>query len=131
MFLVFKSERKRPVVDYQKLNSVTIKDSTTLSLIKDILDQIQRALWFIKIDLRNTFNQIQIRKEDEWKIVFRTQYETFEYQILSFRLINTFVIFQRWINQVLRKKLDIEEISYMDDILMTGKTIEQYRTKIC
>lgn len=40
IFLISKPGGKRSVVDYQKLNSVIIKDSTILSLIKDILNQI-------------------------------------------------------------------------------------------
>lgn len=95
MFLVPKPERKRPVVDYRKLNEVTLKDSTTLPLIQDILDQIHGAQWFIKIDLRNAFNQIRIRKEDEWKTAFRTRYGTFEYNVLLFGLTNAPETFQR------------------------------------
>lgn len=51
MFLILKSGEKRFVIDYRKLNKITQKDSIILFLIRDILDQIQGAQWFIKIDL--------------------------------------------------------------------------------
>lgn len=43
LFLVLKSGERRPIVDYWKLNSVTTKDSTTLLLIKNTIDQIQKV----------------------------------------------------------------------------------------
>lgn len=99
-------------------------------MIKDILDQIQGAMWFTKIDLRNAFNQIRIKEEDEWKTAFRTRYRTFEYQVFPFGLSNASAIFQRYINMIFRKELDQEGIDYINDILITGKTIEDYRSKI-
>ena len=40
-------------------------DSTPLLLIKDMMNQMKRQQYFIKIDLKDTFNQIRIKKEDE------------------------------------------------------------------
>ena len=40
LFLVLKKDGKRPVVDYQKLNNVTEKDSTPLPRIDNTLDQL-------------------------------------------------------------------------------------------
>ena len=67
LFLIFKSEinKKRPVIDYRKLNEEIVTDSTFLSLIEDIMDQIKEQKYFTKVDLKNVFNQIRIKKEDE------------------------------------------------------------------
>ena len=58
LFLVLKSgtEKKRPVIDYRKLNKEIVIDSTSLSLIGDIIDQMKRQKYFIKVDLKNVFN---------------------------------------------------------------------------
>ena len=40
LFLVPKKDSKQPVVDYQKLNDVTEKDSTPLPRINNTLDQL-------------------------------------------------------------------------------------------
>lgn len=53
------------MINYRKLNDITKKDSNTLPLIKDALDQILGSQYFTKIDLRDAFNQIQIRKGDK------------------------------------------------------------------
>ena len=58
LFLVSKSgtQKKQSVIDYRKLNKETVTDSTSLSLIGDMINQIKEQRYFIKIDLKNTFN---------------------------------------------------------------------------
>ena len=53
------------MIDYKKLNEIIVKDSTLLFLINDIMNQIQENKMFSKIDLKDTFDQIRIKKEDE------------------------------------------------------------------
>lgn len=60
----------------------------------------------------------------------KSDIESFEYLILSFGLINISMIFQRYINQILRKELKQEKIEYVNNILITEKIIEEYRSKI-
>ena len=57
------------------------------------MNQIKEQKYFIKIDLKNVFNQIRIKKEDKQKTTFRIRYETFEYLIMSFELINVSTTF--------------------------------------
>ena len=44
LFLIFKSRinKKRSVIDYRKLNEEIVTNSTLLSLIKDIMNQIKK-----------------------------------------------------------------------------------------
>ena len=95
LFLVskFETNKKRSIIDYQKLNEEIVTDSTSLSLIGDIMDQIKEQKYFIKINLKNVFNQIRIKKRNEWKTTFRIRYGTFEYLIMSFGLVNVPVTF--------------------------------------
>ena len=95
LFLVLKpeSKEKRLIIDYKKLNKKIVTDSTSLSLIGDIMNQIKEQKYFIKIDLKNFFNQIRIKEKDEWKTVFRMRYKTFEYLIMLFKLINVLITF--------------------------------------
>ena len=43
LFLIFKSEidKKRFIIDYRKLNKEIVINSTSLSLIKDMINQIK------------------------------------------------------------------------------------------
>ena len=106
LFLVPKKDGKRPVVNYQKLNDVTEKDSTPLPRIEDTLDQLIRSQLFTKTDLKDAFNQMRIKERDKWKTAFKTRYGTFEYLVMPFGLTNALVTFQKYVNWVLREELD-------------------------
>ena len=64
---------------------------------------------------------MKIRKGDEWKTAFRTQYGHFEYQVMPFGLTNAPASFQGYINKIFVEKLDIFVIVYLDDILIYTK----------
>ena len=98
LFLVPKKDGKQPVVNYQKLNNVTEKDSTPLPRIEDTLDQLIGSQLFTKIDLKDAFNQMRIKKGDEWKTAFKTRYGTLEYLVMPFGLTNAPVTFQKYVN---------------------------------
>ena len=120
LFLVPKKDGKRPVVDYQKLNNVTEKDSTLLPRIDNTLDQLIESQLFTKIDLKDAFNQMRIKEGDKWKTAFKPRYGTFKYLVMPFGLTNAPATFQKYVNWVLREELDQEEVAYIDDILVTG-----------
>ena len=49
---------------------------------------------------------------------------------MSFELINVLITFQRFVNQVLQKKLNKEVITYINDIFIMKKTKEEHRERI-
>jgi len=60
------------VQDYRKLNQVTIKNKTLLSLIREVIDKLKEARYFNKLDLIWGYNNIWIKEGDEWKAAFLT-----------------------------------------------------------
>ena len=64
---------------------------------------------------------MRIKKDNEWKTAFHTQYSHFEYQVMPFRLSNVLASFQGHINKILAEKLSIFVIVYLDDILIYTK----------
>ena len=118
LFLVPKKAGKQPVVGYQKLNNITEKDSTPLPRIDNTLNQLIKSQLFIKIDLKDAFNQMKIKEGDEWKTAFKTRYGTFEYLVMPFGLTNAPVTFQKYVNWVLNEELDQEGVAYVDNILV-------------
>jgi hypothetical protein len=72
---------------------VIIKNRYPLPLINETLDRFSGARFFIKLDLRDIYYYIRIRRGDEWKTAFRTRYRYFEYLIILFRLTNIPAIF--------------------------------------
>jgi len=120
------NESLKLCVDYRVLNNITIKNSYSLSLISELQDKLQRAQWFMKFDILEAFNRIWIKEEDEWKTVFCTRLEHYEYLIISFNLINASIMFQTFVNNVLRHYLNQFIIVYLNDILVYSKTKKEH-----
>ncbi len=126
LFVSKSNKSLRLCVDYRALNNITIKNSYSLSLIAELQNRLQSAQWFMKFDILEAFNRIRIKEEDEWKTVFRTRLEHYEYLIMSFDLINVSVTFQIFVNNVLRRYLNQFVIVYLNDILVYSKTKKEH-----
>jgi len=53
-----KDSSLRLVQDYRKLNQVTIKNKTSLSLIGEVIDKLKKAKYFNKLDLIWEYNNV-------------------------------------------------------------------------
>ncbi len=62
----------RPCIDYRGLNSITVKNTYPLPLMSSAFERLQGATIFTKLDLRNAYHLVRIRKGDEWKTAFNT-----------------------------------------------------------
>jgi len=113
-------------VDYRLLNQITISNRYPLLLMQELQDRVQGAQWFTKMDLKNGFHLLRMRKGDEWKTAFRTRYGLFEFQVMLFGLTNAPSTFQDMMNHVLSDLLDLGVLAYMDDILVYAKTEEEH-----
>ncbi len=88
MFVPKKGGKLRIVIDYKRLNAITIKNQYLLLNIEEIKNRLTRAQWFTKIDLRNAFYSIRIAKGKEWKTAFRTRYRLYEFLVMPLSLTN-------------------------------------------
>ncbi|SJL10872.1 uncharacterized protein ARMOST_14267 [Armillaria ostoyae] len=71
-FVKKKDGSLRPVQDYHKLNEMTIKNRYPLPLISELIDKLQGAKYFTKLDVHWGYNNIRIKEGDEHKAAFRT-----------------------------------------------------------
>ena len=117
-------------MDYKKFNAVTIRNSYSLPLIKDIIEKVKGAKYFTKLDLRSSYNLIIIKEGDEYKTAFRTKYGHYEYLVMPFGLKNAPATFQSFINSILRPYLEKCVILYLDDILIYSKDVEEHHNQV-
>ena len=62
-------KKRRIVVDFRKLNEVTVGDSFPLPVISEILDTLGNSKYFSTIDCASGFLQVPVRPEDQAKTV--------------------------------------------------------------
>jgi len=70
----------RVVVDFRKLNDVTVGDSFPIPVISDVLNSLGNSKYFSTVDCASGFWQIPVRVEDRPKTAFSTNYGHFEYK---------------------------------------------------
>jgi hypothetical protein len=80
-------------VDYLGLNQLTIKNQYPLPLISRLFNQLSHAKVYTKIDLCEAYNLVHIQEGDDWKTMFKTRYDHYEYVVMPFGLANAPVIF--------------------------------------
>jgi hypothetical protein len=123
MFFVWKKDRtRRPVIDYQRLNDIMIKDSYLLPCIDEMMDCICGSEIFTKLDLKSGYNQIRIRPGDEWKMTFMTPLGPYRMRVMMFGFVNAPSCFQRYMDKVFAPLLYKNLENYLDDALNHHKT---------
>ena len=80
-------------INYRRLNKVTIKNSYPLPRADDLIDRLQGARYFTKLDLRTGYHQIRMR------------YDHYEFLVMPFGLTNAPAIFQQEMNDIFREQL--------------------------
>ncbi|SJL12748.1 uncharacterized protein ARMOST_16179 [Armillaria ostoyae] len=127
-FVKKKDGTLRPVQDYCKLNKMTIKNRYPLPLISELMDKLGSAKYFTKLDVRWGYNNVCIKKDDEWKAAFRTNRGLFEPTVMFFGLTNSPATFQWMMNNIFKDLIAAGKVTiYLDDILIFLKTLEEYR----
>jgi hypothetical protein len=122
-----KNENLRLYIDYRSLNKITIKNKYILFLIGEFVDRLSDVIIYIKLNIRNIYHKIRIRSGDKWKTAFRTRYDHYKYIIIFFDLINASATFQAYINEALKDYLNIFYITYLDNICIYSRSIEEYK----
>jgi len=116
----------RFVVDYRKLNSLTIRDRYPLPRLDESIESFFGAKFFTTLDLLSGYHQIEVFEDDKPKTAFTSEFGHFEYNRMPFGLTNAPATFQRLMNNVLQKFLHKIVVVYLDDIIIFSKSFDQH-----
>ncbi|MCO5569674.1 hypothetical protein L7F22_023390 [Adiantum nelumboides] len=130
----------RMCVDYRSLNKITIKNRFPIPRIDDILDKLQGASIFSRIDLKSGYHQIRIAPEDVHKTAFRTTFGLYEFLVMPFGLTNAPASFNRMMDRIFRPYRKFNRMMdrifrpyrkftgvFFDDILVFSETKEEHK----
>ena len=108
------------------MNKNTISDSYPLPRIEELLSWLKGAQYFSRLDLRDGYFHVPVAKEDVYTTAFSCRYDTFEYLVILFGLMDSPSMFLRLINQGFFYLLDSCDVVYLDDILVFCSTKEDH-----
>jgi len=96
-----------------------IKNAYPLPLISEIINKLKGAKYFTKLDVQWGYNNIRIKKGDEWKAAFKTNRGLFEPTVMCFGMCNCPATFQAMMDSIFNDLIGGSIIIvYMDDMFI-------------
>ena len=98
--------------------------------MSELIDQLREAKHFTHLDLKNSYNNIRIKKGHEYKLAFNTPIGLFEPLVMYFGMTNAPGAFQSLMNEIFRDMIiNMLIVVYLDDILIFSKSLtKQHKT---
>jgi len=117
----------RLVIDYIKLNEITIPDRYPIPNMDEIPCKLGKCQYFTTIDLAKGFHQIEMDKESIPKTAFSTKSGHYEYLRMPLGLRNAPTTFQRCMNN---NRLNKNCLVFFDDIIIFSTSLTEHLNSI-
>ena len=124
-FVGKKDGGKHMVMDYHELNRQTVKNNYPLPLIIELVDNMGSKQVFTKMDLQWGYNNVRIKKGDEWEAAFTAHMGSFEPVVMFFGMTNLPATFQVMMNEILRDMINEGKVAAFVDDVLVGTEVEE------
>ncbi|KAG1122430.1 hypothetical protein G6F42_011485 [Rhizopus arrhizus] len=127
VFFVPKKDGKlRLVVNFQKLNAVTVKDGYPLPHIDDILDAIGGYQCYTVLDAAFGFWQIPLHPNSIEKSGFISKMGVFSFTVMAMGLMGSPSTYQRCVNNILQEYLGVFVYAFIDDYVVYSRNPSEH-----
>ena len=117
----------RPCIDFQKLNSLTVKDSHPLPHICETLESLAGAAHYSTFDMNSGFWQVPMDKESKQYTAFTLgSMGLYECESMPFWLCNAPPTFQMLMLNCLGELNLTYCLIYLDDVIIFSQTEEEH-----
>lgn len=112
-------------IDYRKLNHQTVKDPYTLPNLEGALSMLTRSKWFLVLDLKSGYYQIEVEEADKPKTAFVCPMGFWEFNQMPQGVTNAPSTFQHLMERCMDEMNLKEVLEFFDDIIAFSKTLEE------
>ncbi len=130
LFAEKKDDSLRFCVNYRKLNALIKRNRYSLSLIDEILAQIQESKYLTQLNIIVAFNKLRMHSDSEDLTIFIIFFDLYKYHVILFELINESTFYQHYINDVLFEYLHQFCQIYLDDIIIYSKILKKHKQHV-
>lgn len=113
-------------VDYRYLNALTCKMKYPVPIFDELMDELAKARWFSKLDLKSGYHQIRLQPGEEYKTAFQTHCGHFEFKVMAFGLTGAPATFLGAMNETLAPVLRKCVLAFFDNILIYSATLDEH-----
>ncbi len=132
LFLVSKKDDSyRSVVDFRKVNALTVPDHYPLSILSDLLQSLGDSnTVFSSVYLISGFRQILLDAKSRETTAFSTPSRHYEWLRLPMGLRSAPLSFQRMVNSFFSGLIGNGMFCYLDDLIIVFKDLESHLHKL-
>jgi hypothetical protein len=118
------------VVDYRKLNTITVKDRYPIPVTQHLLNKLASAKIFSTLNLQWGYNNVHIKDGDETKAAFITNRGLYKPLVMGFGLCNALATFQRMMNDLFKDMINVCMVVYLDDIMIYSQDRKEHTSQV-
>ena len=130
MLVPKKNGKLRLVIDYRKLNKLTIKSCWPIPSIEEIFDTLQGSAYFTTIDISWGFYQLPMEPKSQNYTAFSTAFGSIKWLRMPVGLTGSPDTFQSLMEHVLVGLTRNITALYLDDCIIFSKTPEERITRL-
>lgn len=119
-----KNNKLRVCIDPRYLNSFIVRQHRQLPTIDDIIDTLNGAKYFTKLDCNSGFWTVKLDKASSYLCTFATPYGNFRFKRLPFGLCTSTEAFQERMEMAFKNIKGVQ--FYVDDLILYSNTIEEH-----